>query len=109
MKATSCLPASVSNATTLPSGSNSLTDCAFDFLLDAAGAEQFKRAHVEMRGARQGRDVAQAFDRQRRDAVLGQEHGGGQADKAAARDQYGDFFAHDVSSSEIYFFGVYTF
>ena len=55
--------------------------------LDARRTEHLQRAHVEERRARQRRPAAKAFHRDRRDPVLGEEHGRREADQASARKQ----------------------
>ena len=74
-----------------PSGRNSSFDCALNLIFDAGEAKQFERAQMKMRGARQRRTAAQPFDRQRRHAMLSEEHRGRQADQPAADDQNGKF------------------
>src|SRR5262249_42620316 len=63
---------------------------AAHLLLDAGGAEHLEGAHVEEGGARQRRDAALPFHRQRRDSVLREEHGGRQADQTASCQQHRD-------------------
>ncbi len=55
-------------------------------LLDARRPEQLDRAQVEVSSARHGRTAAQPLDHERRHAVLGEEHGGREPDKAPAGD-----------------------
>ena len=51
------------------------------------GAQQLERAQLEVPGARVDRGAAVALDRQRRDAVMGEEQRRGQAHEASAHDQ----------------------
>ena len=70
-----------------PSGRNSSLRLPHDLVLDAGLAEQLERAQMKMRGARHRRAAAQPLDRQRGDAVLGEEHRGRQADQPATGDE----------------------
>jgi hypothetical protein len=54
-------------------------------------AQQLHRAQLEVPGARVDRGAGVALGRQRRDAVVAQQHRGRQPHEAAADDQDGDF------------------
>jgi hypothetical protein len=62
-----------------------------DAVFDARRTEQFQRAHMEKRRARQLGALLQTLDGQGRDAVLCEEHGGRQSDQPAAGKKYGNF------------------
>ncbi len=57
-----------------------------DLILDGRLPEQLECAHVEEGRPRQSRGNLQLFQGDRRHAVAGEEHGGGQSDHASARD-----------------------
>ena len=66
-----------------------------NLFLDARGAEHLQRPHVEERRARHRRPAAQPLDRDRRNAVLREEHRRRQPDQASPREQDRNLF-HDA-------------
>ena len=60
-----------------------------DLLVDTSRAEQLEGAHVEVRRPRERRPATQAFDDQRRHAVVGEEHRRRQPNQAATGDDDG--------------------
>src|ERR671933_75598 len=67
-------------------------------LLQPHLAQRLHGAELEVAGARVDRRAGVALDRQRRDAVVAEQHGGRQADHAAADDQDRDLLlGHDAT------------